>query len=202
MKTLFTLILLYVLACVCARRVGTKSLLFGVHHFAWHPFTVWRAWIALYGTWPTWREGVCIVIHDWGYWGCPNMDGLEGRRHPVAGAALARWLFGEEEWKLVALHSRHRAEQFGLVPSRLCWADKFSMLYDPQWFYLLRARATGEILEYREVAAQANFLPLAAPHTAWHRKLVSHLAKMATERAQCELAVARARDAATSEVAS
>ncbi|MCK5235828.1 MAG: hypothetical protein KAR06_02490, partial [Deltaproteobacteria bacterium] len=60
--------------------VGTKSLLFGVHQFIWHPITVLIAWCKLYG-WPTWPELVCIIVHDWGYWGKPNMDGPEGEKH-------------------------------------------------------------------------------------------------------------------------
>lgn len=60
--------------------------------FLWHPVTVLLAWWALYGR-PTWRELVCIIIHDWGYWHCPNMDGPEGELHPEYGAQLAgRWL--------------------------------------------------------------------------------------------------------------
>lgn len=59
-------------------KTGTKSLLFGVHQFIWHPLTVLLAWIKLYG-WPAWEELVCIIIHDWGYWGKSNMDGeLDG----------------------------------------------------------------------------------------------------------------------------
>jgi hypothetical protein len=58
-------------------KVGQRSLLYGVHQFLWHPITVLIAWWVLFGR-PTWRELVCIIIHDWGYWNCPNMDGPEG----------------------------------------------------------------------------------------------------------------------------
>ena len=46
---------------------------------------------------------------------------------------------------LVLLHSRRYAKVHGLEPSKLCWADKLSIMYDPEWFYLLRARASGEL---------------------------------------------------------
>lgn len=69
--------------------VGTKSVLFGVHAFWWHPFTVALAWRKLYGRWPSIAEWICIFCHDVGYWGCPNMDGKEGRQHPLAGAKVA-----------------------------------------------------------------------------------------------------------------
>lgn len=158
--------------------VGRRSLLWGVHQFLWHPITVARAWIALYGRWPTWREAVCIVIHDWGYWFTSNMDGEEGERHPEFGARIAGRLFGRKYHDLVLYHSRHyvkrenerrtrwaelknaclaaigktsiRMEPAMVKPSPLCWADKLSICYDPPWFYLLRARLSGEIKEYRQ----------------------------------------------------
>ena len=147
-------------------RVGTKSLLVGVHNIVWHPVTVILAWRELYGTWPNWKELVCIVIHDWGYWGSPNMDGPEGEDHPEFAAELAhRWLDkkGEdvgdgfvidcsdefwEYWLLCLYHSRHYARRDDEEPSKLCWADKLSIKYDPRWFYLLRAQLSGELEEY------------------------------------------------------
>lgn len=132
--------------------VGTRSLLFGVHQFLWHPWTVYRAWRYLYGK-PSWREVVCIFLHDLGYFGKPNMDGEEGGRHPEVGARIAGQLFGEEYRKLVLYHSRHYAKLQGEMPSKLCWADKLSITFDPKWFYLLRARCTGEIKEYRGISS-------------------------------------------------
>ena len=85
--------------------VGTRSLLFGIHQFIWHPIVVWRAWKYLYGR-PTWKEIVCIIIHDWGYWGKPNLDGPEGVEHPLHGANLAMRWFGDRYWNLCAGHSR------------------------------------------------------------------------------------------------
>jgi len=46
-------------------KVGTKSLLWGVHQIFWHPLTVTLAWRELYKKWPSWKEFVCIFIHDW-----------------------------------------------------------------------------------------------------------------------------------------
>jgi hypothetical protein len=76
-------------------RVGTKSLLFGVHQVFIHPIFVTMAWIKLYGL-PTWKEFICIVVHDWGYWSRKDIDGDEGKSHPELGAKLAGKLFGEE----------------------------------------------------------------------------------------------------------
>ena len=161
-------------------KVGTKSLLFGVHSFLWHPFTVLIAWIRLYGR-PNWKELVCIFIHDWGYWGCPNMDGKEGENHPYKAANLVRkWFRQRKYYYLCLFHSRHLARRIevrypghlGKVigygkPSRLCYADKLSIAYDPWWFYLLRAHLSGELAEYRRKAADAECVPITASHKEW-----------------------------------
>lgn len=61
--------------------MGTRSLLVGAHQFLWHPLTVFLSWHDLYGKWPNWKVCVCIFIHDWGYWGCKDMEGKEGWHH-------------------------------------------------------------------------------------------------------------------------
>lgn len=163
--------------------VGTQSLLWGVHQVLWHPWTVWRAWRALYGAAPNWRECVCIVVHDWGYWGCEAMDGSDGLLHPVRGARVAGWLFGFDHYKLVLDHSRFLCARCGRVPSRLCWADKFSLLFEPAWFYLLRARLSGELREYRELAAERGFIGREASDRAWFEQLRAQMRVMAQEMA-------------------
>lgn len=157
-------------------KLGTKSLLFGVHQFAWHPWTVARAWRAIYGRWPDWRVAICILVHDWGYWGCAEMDGKEGEQHPRRGAAIASWLFDAPEdtkWLNFMLgHSRTMARLQGIEQSKLCGPDKLSIAFDPPAFYLFRARLTGELAEYRANAERAGFMPACAPDRSWHRKLV------------------------------
>ena len=165
-------------------KLGTKSLLFGVHQFAWHPFTVWLAWVRLYREFPTWRECVCIVVHDWGYWGCSNMDGEEGRNHTELGARIAGRLFGPKYYELVKYHSRHLSRVHQRGPSKLCWPDKFSMIYDPQRFYMMRARASGELTEYIANARESGFISVWENSQAWHRKLVAMLSKLAAEHAK------------------
>lgn len=129
-------------------QVGTKSLLFGTHQIFWHPLTVGLAWRRVHGRWPRWREWVAILFHDWGYWGCPNMDGEAGRKHPELGARIAGTLAGRDAYWLALLHSGHYARLLGADPSALCLPDKVSVLFDPPWFYLIRARLSGEIKEY------------------------------------------------------
>jgi hypothetical protein len=148
-------------------KIGTRSLLFGVHQFLWHPITVFLAWHYLYG-WPTWKECVCIVCHDWGYWGSPNMDGPEGEDHPRRSALIVAQLFGfGYEHYLVLLHSRHFAKRTHNRPSKLCFADKLSIAYDPNWFYLLRAQLSGEIREYRKMSSDSGFVPAEEPDWVW-----------------------------------
>jgi hypothetical protein len=140
-------------------KMGTKSVLFGVHAFWWHPITVLFAWYELYGI-PSWKKLICIFVHDLGYWGKPNMDGKEGEEHPELGANFAhkyldRAIVKEHEfwyYNFCLYHSRTTAKNNNVEPSELCWADKLSIKYDPCWFYLLRAKLSGELNEYRSDA--------------------------------------------------
>lgn len=167
-------------------KIGTKSLLFGVHQFAIHPIVVGRAWRALYGRWPNLNEWIAIVVHDLGYWGCPNMDGPEGRLHPVRSAKIA-YRIARVAWKLknllrpqvryepgadiyaarcamlVLFHSREMVkiwkEEYPVEcirESALCWPDKFSVCFEWPWFYLLRAKLSGEVYEFRANAVKAG----------------------------------------------
>lgn len=132
---------------------GTRSLLFGVHHLLWHPYTVLRAWIELYGK-PNWKELICILVHDIGYKGVDDLNSQADHRHPELGARLVRFLFKDNYYYMLCLyHSRHYARDAGAEPSKLCYADKLSIKYDPKWFYLFRARLTGEISYYRKESA-------------------------------------------------
>lgn len=186
-------------------KVGTKSLLFGVHQIFWHPLVVARAWRFLYGRWPGFYESIAIFFHDWGYWGCADIDGPEGKQHPHAGTQIAgRWVFRLEwlrlffkglgtprtldEWRkffslvavmanqtafftrtLVRYHSRYWAKSDYVAPSKLCWADKYCIAFDPQWFYLLRARLSGEVKEFRRNAVESNHVPAEATDQDWFR---------------------------------
>lgn len=166
-------------------KVGTKSVLFGVHAFWWHPITVALAWRKVHGRWPGILEWIAIFTHDLGYWGKENMDGKEGLRHPVAGALLAYklaywWTLvccflvsGRLKHKVPRLswacfrakanawhtysialrHSRTYSRIMGSPVSELFLPDKVSVLYDPVWFYLLRASLSGEHWEYIQVNA-------------------------------------------------
>jgi hypothetical protein len=139
--------------------VGTKSLLFGVHQFLWHPLVVARAWRHLHGKWPTIDEWIAIIVHDWGYWGCRDMDGPCGIQHPAVGARIAHGVvFFYSRDKRRARKAEHlvlgHSSGFIRLPqarghiSKLCAPDKFSICYEPWWWYSLRAKLTGELPEY------------------------------------------------------
>jgi hypothetical protein len=163
-------------------KTGTKSLLFGVHQFFIHPLTVYAAWVWLYRSLPSWRETVCIAVHDWGYWGKANMDDEDGERHPELGAKIAGRMFGPKYHDLCLYHSRHYARNAGQEPSILCWADKLSILFERSWTYLPRAWASGELFEYRRIAADTRFIPLAATHRQWFTWIQGRLSALGRDR--------------------
>jgi hypothetical protein len=165
-------------------KTGTKSVLIGAHQIIIHTITVFLAWCELYG-FPNWKEFICILLHDIGYVGLSNIDGWEGVRHPDYSAAFIAGLFGEQIQKtesgsepyiftgtysqLVLYHSRNAAARFNATPSKLCWADKLSVKYDPWWLYLPRVIISGEIEEFRELANQFGEIPLSKTNREWYR---------------------------------
>jgi len=128
---------------------GTKSVLFGVHQFLWHPFTVYLAWRELYGN-PSLQDLVCILVHDLGYLGKSTMNGPDGIYHPELGATIAGFLCGKSAALQCLGHSRAYASRFGFPLSKLCWADKLSPKFDPAPFYWIRASLSNELAEYRK----------------------------------------------------
>lgn len=155
-------------------KTGTKSLLFGVHQFVWHPITVYLAWRKLYGR-PSKDELLAIVVHDWGYWGCADMDGKEGEWHPIRSSSIAYRLgLPVRTWIETLLHSRGTAEKFEEAPSKLCYADKLSIAYEPRWFYLLRAKLSGELDEYRQRAHATGFCSSWYSNAYWFECVKQH----------------------------
>jgi len=133
-------------------KIGTRSLLFGAHQFVIHPLFVAWAWWKLYGFPRDPRLWIAFLIHDWGYWGKPNMDGPEGEKHPQLGASIMHRLFDRpfsHKWfSFCRYHSRFLAKKDGQPYSRLCVADKFAIALQPWWCYLPMVWLTGELKEY------------------------------------------------------
>lgn len=162
-------------------KIGTKSVLFGAHAFYLHPWFVAFAWWRLFGfPWDP-RLWVAFFVHDLGYIGKPNMDGEQGDWHPVLGARIMSALFdprypspcsapavmafvdeSSNTWvtnlgrcgQFTLLHSRFFAKRFGMLPSRLCIADKLATCITPAWLYLPMVNLTGEVHEYMALAQQ------------------------------------------------
>jgi len=158
-------------------KVGSKSLLFGVHCFFIHPWFVALAWWRLYGfPWDP-RLWVAFFVHDLGYWGKPNMDGPEGQTHPELGGRIMGWLFdfhwytlrgriyklcygrvwracntlhfrSKLSWDWEYFTKNHSRNYAGANFSKLCVADKLAIAITPWWIYLPLAIASGEIKEY------------------------------------------------------
>lgn len=178
--------------------VGTKSLLFGVHQFALHPLLVALAWWKLYGfPWDP-RLWVCFVVHDWGYWGKPDMDGPEGKLHPSRGAAIVnRVVDGRRKlcpnclragsivcwgpWaRFCLLHSRDIARRLNTPPSRLCVADKYAVCLYPGWLYLLLAKNSGEYVEFRQTLRMNN---LPSGEREWVAAVNAHFLQWTSDNA-------------------
>ncbi len=149
--------------------VGTKSVLWGVHCFAIHPIVVALAWRKYHGKWPQHlTEWVAIVCHDLGYWGCPEIDGPCGKQHPWRSAHIAekvmKHVFRRGKAEQIATvmhvlgHSRSFCKEFGFAMSPLCAPDKLSVLFEPSWFYFLRAKLSGELPEFVANAARFGYV--------------------------------------------
>jgi hypothetical protein len=141
-------------------RIGTRSILFGAHQLAIHPWFVAWAWWQLFGfPWDV-RLWVAFFVHDLGYLGKPNMDGPEGETHVELGARIMHRLFdrrGTYRWRDFCLyHSRFYAKRDNRPFSRLCVADKLSLVLTPAWLYIPLARLSGEIREYMKLAQSAG----------------------------------------------
>lgn len=129
---------------------GTKSLLFGVHQVFLHPIFVELAWRKLYGP-PTMKERVAIVIHDWGYFGCDDLENESGEQHPMWAATFIRTYLGWEEIaSLCERHSRFLCRRMNAEPSKLCWADKLASAIMPTTLWVGLARLSGELAQYME----------------------------------------------------
>ena len=134
-------------------RVGTKSVLFGVHCIFIHPLFVAWGWWKLYGFPWDLRLWVAFLVHDAGYLFLPNMDGAEGEQHVVLGGRIMGWLFGPEWRDFTLCHSRHWAKRVGKRYSKLCLADKLAFVLTPGWLYLPMAQLSGELREYMRMAS-------------------------------------------------
>lgn len=111
---------------------GTKSILFGLHSPI-HAVMVYISWIKLHKEIPNFMETCCIFLHDIGHYGLDYLDNLEEKRiHWKLGAKIAKKLFGQEGYDLIAGHDKYT----GTEPSKLYKPDKYSWYIAPTiWLY-------------------------------------------------------------------
>lgn len=153
--------------------LGTKTLLFGVHQIFIHPALVLLAWVILYRSFPTWREFICIIIHDWGYWGRPSLKCADGDKHPEFGARMAGWLFGPHYSDFILGHSSFYIERNQIPKSKLLAPDKYWHCIVPLWFYKCLAVPSGEFAHYRGVKhARQVSEDVTEPDFIWWARLV------------------------------
>lgn len=170
-------------------RVGTKSILFGAHQFLIHPFFVGLAWWKLYGIPVDPRLWIAFFVHDLGYLWKPNMDGIEGDKHVELGARIMR-MFGKEWHDLCLYHSRFYAKKNHVSVSKLCIADKLSIVLNPTWLYIFSATLSGEIWEYIELtrvrpeAGEGKYSSMnvfSNDRRQWHRNVKGYIQKWVEE---------------------
>lgn len=176
--------------------IGTRSVLFGAHQFAIHPWFVALAWWRLYGFPFDPRLWIAFFVHDLGYIGKPNMDGPEGETHVEFGARLMGFLFGHEWHDFCLYHSRFYARKNGAQFSKLCVADKLATVLTPFWLYMPLVRLSGEVREYMTIAGRGKYqgepttiqervkISTASIRT-WHSAMVSYMHRWVEEHRDC-----------------
>ncbi len=120
-----------------------------MHNPIFHGIFVSLAWIKIYHKIPSFKEFVCIFLHDIGYIKQDIIDGEEDK-HPEMGAKICGQLFGKEYHNLCIAHSRDYAEKLGLSLSKLGYADKYSVFITPNLFYFIVGYFGGEAKIYFE----------------------------------------------------
>lgn len=109
---------------------GTKSVLFGAHSII-HSIMVYIAWYKLYGKFPSFKETVCILLHDIGYIGKNYLTDKSNDGHAELGANICGYLFGEEYKNLCLGHSSSAQKKYNIEPSKLEKPDEYCWVIAP-----------------------------------------------------------------------
>lgn len=137
-------------------KIGTKTLLFGLHQFMLHPALMLIAYIKVFKTCPSLLEIVAIIVHDWGYFGKEGIDSKGGEYHPYLGAKICRLLFGPKGWDFCIGHNDEVRLKEGVARSRLYTVDKYYYILIPVWLHRLLGDISGESLEIAERGNEWN----------------------------------------------
>lgn len=163
-------------------RLGTKTILFGVHCLPVHAFFMALAWLKLYGLRKEFfdpRLHLSFLIHDIGYWGSKSLDGDDGRLHPILGAEIMGFLFGYDWWLFNITHSGSMLEILNkdgkdYKPSKLYAADKLASPLYPKWLYKFLSNLSGEWREY----CMGQFGEIRS-FDEWHSTAMKHMKERA-----------------------
>jgi hypothetical protein len=128
-------------------KTALRSYLVGMHNPIIHTATVLVSWIYIYRSFPSVKELVCILFHDLGYLKQTSIDGADDR-HPEFGAYLCGSWFGKKYYVFCISHSRVYAKKLKLQLSKLGFADKYSILVYPDWFFKILITVGGEAEQY------------------------------------------------------
>ncbi len=160
-------------------RIGTKTVLFGYHQFLLHPLIVAAAWWKLYGFPSDPRFWAAFFLHDIGYLGKPNIDGVEGQLHPFDGALIMHFLFDgadDSKWYRFCLyHSRTIANTYFAPLSQLGYADKLAFLLYPKRLLRVLYFFSGELTEYMKNCEVSTWDEWYTGAVAYNRKTLSEL---------------------------
>jgi len=100
-------------------RLGTRTVLFGAHQFAIHPWFVALAWWKLYSFPLDPRLWAAFFVHDLGYLGKLHLDDPDGEWHVAFGARILGYLFDHSGWrssKLASILGPYLDHWFGVSP--------------------------------------------------------------------------------------
>ena len=129
-------------------RVGTKTILFGLHSFWLHPMVVWYSYFKIYGS-LSFKMAAAIFFHDLGYWRCKSLKHGDGYSHPSKSAELFSKFFKNDYHQYYQIYHHSRRYPSGNTEvSCLGIADKLSFFYYPKWLVLFLGTLSGELKEY------------------------------------------------------
>jgi len=82
---------------------------------------------------PSWWQIVCVLLHDIGHWGKDYLNDYEQKKkHSFLGARIAKRLFGQRGYDLIAGHNLYN----GSPKSELYGPDKYSWVIAPVWWLM------------------------------------------------------------------
>ena len=149
---------------------GTVSILIGCHSPI-HSILVVISWYKIYHRVPKPWELVCIFLHDVGHIGTSylvNYD--EKRQHHILGARIAKFLFGQKGYDLIAGHNAYE----GQPQSDLYLPDKYSYCIAPDWWLVTNTWFERLLVRPGYTGRQSGLMFKKAAIDNWQKGLPMH----------------------------